>query len=160
MEKYSDEYYIKQALAEACKSLKNEDVPIGAVVVFENKVIGRGYNQIEKLKDSTAHAEMIAIQKAIKKIGYKHLLDCRIYVTHEPCTMCSGAIVLARIPELIFGASDPKTGSSGSLYDITEDKRLNHRCSVKKGILENECSLILKDFFNDLRRRKKQPKHD
>jgi tRNA(adenine34) deaminase len=147
--------YMQEALKEARKALKFGDVPIGAVIVSDNKIIGRGYNQVEKKNDSTAHAEIIAIKSAIKKYGYKHLLNCTIYVTLEPCTMCSGAIVLARIPYLVYGAEDPKAGASGSLYAITDDKRLNHRCQITNGILADECSIIIKDFFHKLRKNDK-----
>ena len=145
-------FFIKEALKEAKKCLKYEDVPIGAVVVIDEKIIGRGYNQVEKLKDSTAHAEIIAIKKAIKHIGYKHLINAILYVTLEPCSMCSGSIVLSRMKKVVYGASDPKAGASGSLYNIIQDKRLNHRCEVVKGVLEEECSQLLKDFFKKLRK--------
>lgn len=142
---------MKEALREARKALKFGDVPIGAAIVSDGKVIGRGYNQVEKKNDATAHAEIIAINSAIKKIRHKHLLDCTIYVTLEPCAMCSGAIVLARIPNLVYGAEDPKAGACGSLYSITDDKRLNHRCHITKGILGEECSDLIKKFFQELR---------
>lgn len=147
----SDTYFMREALIEAEKALKYGDVPIGAIVVRDGKIISRACNQVEHLNDSTAHAEMLAIRAAIDKVGYKHLLNCTIYVTLEPCAMCSGAIVLARIPVLVYGAKDPKAGASGSLYKITDDKRLNHCCEVIGGILEEECSAILKIFFSELR---------
>ncbi len=150
-----NDFYMKLALAEARKALTWGDVPIGSVVVFEGKVIGRGFNQVEKKGDPFAHAELIAMQKAIKKYGHKHLLGCDLYVTLEPCAMCSGAIVLARINRLIIGTLDAKTGGSLSLYNIPQDARLNHRVEVSHGILQNECSLVLKDFFSLLRAKKK-----
>ncbi len=150
----SDEYYINEAIKQARKCSASEDVPVGAVIVQGGKIIARGYNQVEKRNNSTAHAEIIAIERAIKKVGYKHLLDCDIYVTLEPCPMCSGAIVLARLRRLVFGAFDPKTGAATSLYNITSDERLNHRLEVLGGICEKECSLMLKDFFKKLRERK------
>lgn len=147
-----------EALKEARKSLRYGDVPIGAVVVFSNEIIARGHNQVEQRKDPFAHAEISAMAKAIKKIGYKHLLDCDLYVTLEPCSMCSGAIVLARIRNLFIGALDPKTGAAVSLYQIPEDERLNHRIVVKSGILETECSALIKEFFKELRTKKKNGK--
>ncbi len=113
----SDEYYINEAIKQARKCSASEDVPVGAVIVQGGKIIARGYNQVEKRNNSTAHAEIIAIERAIKKVGYKHLLDCDIYVTLEPCPMCSGAIVLARLRRLVFGAFDPKAGAAASLCD-------------------------------------------
>jgi tRNA(adenine34) deaminase len=146
---------MREALKSARRSLKSEDVPVGAVIVKDGVIIGRGYNSIERKNNPMEHAEMAAIRTAIKKTGYKHLLDCDMYVTLEPCSMCAGAIVLARIRNLFIGAPDPKTGASGSLYSITEDKRLNHRCNVIRGILEKECSQIIKDFFKSIRDKKK-----
>ncbi len=143
------------AINEAKKSLKTGDVPIGAIVVFDGKIIARGHNQVEFKKSPTAHAEVIAIEKAAKKIGYKHLLDCDLFVTLEPCAMCSGAIVLARIKRLVFGASDPKSGASVSLYNIPQDERLNHFVEIIPNVLEEECSKLLKDFFQKLRIDKK-----
>lgn len=150
----SDEYYIKEAIKQARKCLSSEDVPVGAVIVKQGQIIARGYNQVEKKNNATSHAEIIAIERAIKKVGYKHLLDCDIYVTLEPCPMCSGAIVLARLRRLVFGAFDPKTGAATSLYNITSDERLNHRLEVLGGVCEKQCSLMLKDFFKKLRERK------
>ncbi len=144
---------MREALKQAEKALDSDDVPIGAVIVEGDQIIGRGYNQIEKTGDPTAHAEMLAIREAVSKTIYKHLLDSTIYVTLEPCIMCSGAIVLARIPTLVYGAVDPKTGASGSLYTITEDERLNHHCTVISGILPEECSILIKDFFRELRKK-------
>ncbi len=146
-----DEYYMLKAILEAEKAGKNDDVPVGCVIVREDKIIARGYNQVEKKGDPSAHAELNAIRKAVKKIGHKHLLDCTMYVTLEPCSMCAGAIVLARIPQLVVGAKDPKTGACGSLLNITNNKKLNHRCQVQFGILEDKCSAVLKDFFKKLR---------
>ncbi|MBI5326660.1 MAG: nucleoside deaminase [Ignavibacteriae bacterium] len=146
-------FFMKEALKEARKCSRYEDVPIGAVVVLDDEIIGRGYNQVEKLNDSTAHAEIIAIKKAVKHINYKHLINSTLYVTLEPCPMCSGSIVLSRINKVVFGTSDPKAGASGSLYNIIQDKRLNHRCEVITGVLEEECSQLLKDFFKKLRKK-------
>jgi len=149
-----DEFYMYKALLQAEKSLSTNDVPVGAVIVQEDKIIGRGYNRIEKYGDSLAHAEISAIKQAQKKLGYKHLLNCTIYVTLEPCSMCAGAIILARIPNLVIGTRDPKTGACGSLFNIVEENKLNHRCNVTKGILEQECSNILNNFLRKIRKSK------
>ncbi len=143
------------AFREAKRAYDQEEIPVGAVVVFENRIIGRGYNQIETLQDPTAHAEMIALTAAAATIGSKWLLGATLYVTLEPCTMCAGAIVLTRLSELIIGATDPKTGACGSLYNIVQEERLNHRVEILRGIMEPQCSGILKDFFSKLRARKK-----
>ncbi len=145
------EYWMEMAFREAEKAYEKGEVPIGAVVVYENRIIGRGHNLTETLQDPTAHAEMIAITAAAEYLGSRRLLDTALYVTLEPCSMCAGAIVLARIPLLVFGASDPKAGACGTLYNIVQDVRLNHRVQVIRGILENKCSLILSDFFRKLR---------
>lgn len=150
----SDEYYMGLALREAEKAYEREEVPIGAVVVHEGKIIGRGHNQIEMLQDPTAHAEMLAITAAADSLGSRRLLDCTLYVTIEPCCMCSGAIVLARIPRIVFGALDPKAGASGSLYTITNDARLNHRCTVEHGVLQEESAGIIRSFFAERRKAK------
>jgi tRNA(adenine34) deaminase len=140
------------ALELAKLSTEYNDVPVGAIIVHNDMIIGKGYNQIEKLNNSIVHAEIIAINDAINNYGYKHLLDCSIYVTLEPCAMCAGAIVLARISNLIYGANDPKTGACGSLFNIPQDERLNHRLNVISGVKKDECSQILKDFFKELRK--------
>ncbi len=145
------EYWMEMAFREAEKAYEKGEVPIGAVVVYENRIIGRGHNLTETLQDPTAHAEMIAITAAAEYLGSRRLLNTALYVTLEPCAMCAGAIVLARIPLLVFGASDPKAGACGTLYNIVSDVRLNHRAQVIRGVLENKCSLILSDFFRKLR---------
>ncbi len=142
---------MNQAFREAEKAYREKEVPIGAVVVFENQIIGRGYNQTERLQDPTAHAEILAITAAAAHLESRRLLNTTLYVTLEPCPMCAGAIVLARIPTLVFGASDPKGGACGTLFNITQDSRLNHQVNVIPGIEENKCSLILSDFFRKLR---------
>lgn len=141
------EYWMEFALKEAEKAFESDEIPVGAIVVFNNQIIGKGYNQIEKLQDPTAHAEIIAITAAASFLKSRRLEGCNIYVTLEPCAMCAGAIVLARIPELFFGAYDPKAGACSSIYTITNDTRLNHRVITKGGVLEEKCGLILKDFF-------------
>lgn len=144
--------YMIAAINEAEKCIETGDVPIGCVVVSENKIIASARNMVEAENDPTKHAEMIAIEKAVNTIGDKYLSKCDIYVTLEPCSMCSGAIVLSRFARLIFGAYDLKTGASGSLYNITHDKRLNHQCEVLGGIMEDECSKLLKEFFKGIRK--------
>jgi len=135
------------ALREAEIALKRREVPIGAVIMKNGLVIGKGSNQIETLQDPTAHAEMIALTAAASYVGNRRLEGCTIYVTLEPCPMCAGAIVLARIPRLVFGAYDPKAGACTSLYTITNDTRLNHRVHTEGGVLEEKCGAILKEFF-------------
>lgn len=147
------EKFMRIALKEASKSLKNEDVPVGCIIVKNNEIISKAYNQIEKTGNPLKHAEIIAIEKAVKKIGYKHLLDCDIYVTLEPCSMCAGAIVLSRAKRVIYGASDFKTGACGSLLNIINNDKLNHRCKLISGVLKEECGKLLKDFFKDLRKK-------
>lgn len=146
-------FFMEQALLEAEKALEIDEVPIGALIVYEGKIIGRGYNQRETLNDPTAHAEIIAIRRAAQNLGTWRLTNTEIYVTLEPCAMCAGAIVNARIHSLIYGAEDPKAGAVSSLMNIVQDKRLNHQVEVIKGIHENACSRLLKDFFSDLRKR-------
>jgi len=145
--------FMKEALKEAKKAFEKEEVPVGAVIVKDNEIIARGHNQKECLHDPTAHAEMLAIREAAFKLGRWRLSDCLIYVTLEPCAMCAGAIVLARIKSLIFGAYDPKSGAVGSLMNIASDERFNHQVEIKSGILLEECSALLKDFFS-VRRKK------
>jgi len=145
------EYWMEQAIREAEVAYEKGEVPIGAVIVHQNMIIGKGHNLTETLQDPTAHAEMIAITAASEYLESRRLLDTTLYVTIEPCAMCAGAIVLARIPALVYGASDPKAGACDSLYQIVQDSRLNHQVKVVKGILENKSSLILSDFFRKLR---------
>ncbi|OGB66098.1 MAG: tRNA-specific adenosine deaminase [Caldithrix sp. RBG_13_44_9] len=148
---YDHEYWMEQAFKEAEKAFEKGEVPVGAVIVFNNSIIGRGHNLIETLQEPTAHAEMIAITAAADYLESRRLLDTILYVTLEPCPMCAGAIVLARIPVLVYGANDPKSGFCGTLYNTVQDQRLNHRVEIVKGILENKCSLIISDFFKKLR---------
>ena len=149
--KSNNELFMREALIEAEKAYAINEVPVGAIIVKNDIIIGRGFNQVEKLNDATAHAELIAVRQAMNNTGYKHLLDSIIYVTLEPCIMCTGALVLSRIKKIVFGCEDPKNGACGTLYNIPEDARLNHSCEVEKGILRNECSIILKKFFQNLR---------
>jgi len=145
------ERWMRSALSEARRAFELDEVPVGAVVVKEGGIVGKGCNQTERLKDPTAHAEMIAITAAANTLGDKRLDGCTLYVTMEPCPMCAGAIVLARIPVLVFGAYDPKAGACGTLFNIVEDTRLNHSVHVIPGVLDGECSEILKAFFGMLR---------
>ena len=150
-EKIHDEHYMRRAIEQAQIAEENGDVPIGAIIVYENQVIGRAYNQREQLKDPTAHAEIIALTQAAAFLENWRLHDCTIYVTLEPCPMCAGALVLARLDRLVYGCDDPKTGAVKSLYNIVQDERLNHRIEVTSGVLAQECGKLLQDFF--LRRR-------
>jgi tRNA(adenine34) deaminase len=142
---------MRQALDQARAAFEKNEVPVGAVVVHEERVIAQAYNQREALNDPTAHAEMIAITQAAEALGSWRLSDCTLYVTLEPCPMCAGAIVQARLPTVLFGAADPKGGGCQSLYAITNDERLNHRSVVIGGVLEHECGTILTEFFQKQR---------
>jgi tRNA(adenine34) deaminase len=142
---------MEYAIKEAEQALRRNEVPIGAVIIHENRIIGRGYNQIESLQDPTAHAEMIAITAAATYIGGRRLEECTLFVTLEPCAMCAGAIVLARVPRLVFGAYDPKAGACGTLYNIVQDARLNHRVELTGGIRAEQCAALLKEFFAKVR---------
>ena len=148
-----DERWMEYALREAEQARKRDEVPIGAVIIREARIIGRGYNQIETLNDPTAHAEIIAITAAAAHLGNRRLEDCTLYVTLEPCPMCAGAIVLARIPRLVFGAYDPKAGACGTLYNIVQDKRLNHRVEAVGRVLEERCAAVLTEFFGSKRQK-------
>jgi len=141
------------ALQEAEKALEDNEVPVGAVVVKDNKIIGRGYNQVDRLKDATAHAEMIALTAASNHIGEWRLDGASIFVTLEPCTMCTGALLAARVSELYFASYDIKFGACGSLYNLAEDGRTNHTIKVYSGVYANESKKMLQQFFNDIRRR-------
>jgi tRNA(adenine34) deaminase len=145
------EHWMEFALKEAQRALGEDEVPVGAVIVWENQVIGRGHNQIERLQDPTAHAEMIAITAAATHLKSRRLENCTLYVTLEPCPMCAGAIVLARLPTLVFGAYDPKAGACGTLYNIVQDGKSNHRVETIPGVLGEECSEVLRQFFVRLR---------
>lgn len=142
----SHEHFMKEALKEAQKALENNEVPIGAVVVCNNKIIGKGFNQVELLNDVTAHAEMLAITAAANYLGSKYLTECSIYITLEPCSMCASALGWAQIPQIIFGAYDEKKG-----FNIISNKLVHPKTEVIGGILQNECSQLLKDFFKKLR---------
>ena len=148
------EHWMKFALREAEAARELGETPVGAVIVKDGRIIGRGGNRVATFRDPTAHAEIIAIGAAAETTGYERLVDTTIYVTLEPCPMCAGAIVLARIPFLVYGAVDPKAGAVGSVYDICRDGNLNHRVEVTTGVLASECSGILSGFFRSLRERR------
>jgi len=146
-----DESYMREAIKAAQIAEENGDVPIGAVVVYANQVIGRACNQREQLNDPTAHAEIIALTQAAAFLDSWRLHGCTIYVTLEPCAMCAGALVLGRLDRLVYGCEDPKAGACGSLYNIVQDERLNHRLEVTGGVLADECGGLLQDFFRQRR---------
>ena len=146
-----DGRWMLEALREAERAGRRGEVPVGAVVVGAGRVLGRAGNAIEATQDPTAHAEMLALRQAAAALGTRRLLATTLYVTLEPCAMCAGAAVLARVPRLVFGAADPKAGACGSLRNVAEDPRLNHRCQVRGGVLEQECAELLKGFFTALR---------
>ena len=146
---------MKEALKEAKKAYKKLEVPVGCVIVKDGKIIARAHNLKETKYDTTKHAEILAIQKASKKLESWRLIDCDMYVTLEPCPMCAGAIIQSRIKNLYYGASDEKTGAVGSVLNLMEDFKFNHIVNVEKGILKNDCENLLKDFFRELRKSKR-----
>ena len=139
--------WMRAALDQARQAFSEDEVPIGAVIVHNDRIIAAAWNQREQLRDPTAHAEMIAITQAAESLGSWRLLDCTLYVTLEPCPMCAGAIVQARIPTVVYGATDEKAGACHTLYQITNDARLNHRATVISGVLKDECRALLQEFF-------------
>lgn len=149
------EKFMKEALKEARKAYDKLEVPVGAVIVKDGKIIARAHNLKETKFDTTKHAEILAIQKASKKINSWRLLDCEMYVTLEPCSMCAGALINSRIKKVYIGADDKKTGAVGSVFNLLEDYTFNHKVEVEKGILRDECESILKEFFKELRMSKK-----
>ena len=146
-----DEYFMRLALREAERALEHDDVPVGAVVVHEGEVVGAGHNERELRQDPTAHAEMLALREAAAHLRSWRLLGTVLYVTLEPCVQCAGAIVLGRIPRVVYGARDPKAGAAGSVLDVLSEPRLNHRPEVAAGLLAEECSAVLVDFFRTRR---------
>lgn len=147
---------MRYAIIEAGKAEAKTEVPIGCVIVKGGKIIARGHNLRETTQDPAGHAELIAIRKAARKLGSWRLLDTVLYVTLEPCTMCMGAIILARIPTVVFGCYDPKGGAAGSLFDLSNDSRLNHRVELLPRVLEHDCSCLLSSFFAELRKSKRR----
>jgi tRNA(adenine34) deaminase len=148
---------MRQALTEASKAAARGEVPVGAVVVCDQQIVGRGHNQREKLRSPLAHAEILAIEQASRYLGRWRLDDCELYVTLEPCVMCVGAVTQARMKRLVFGCLDPKSGAAESLYQLCNDARLNHRLPVAGGMLAEDCAAILEQFFSRLRQSKRKP---
>lgn len=146
-----DEYYMQEALKEAREAFDLGEVPVGCVIVRDGEIIARGHNLTETEKDPTVHAEMNALREAAKKLGGWRLPGCSVYVTCEPCSMCAGAMVWARIEKLYIGADDPKAGACGSVLNVAQSSSLNHRIQIERGILKDECGQIMKDFFRKLR---------
>lgn len=151
---YVKEKFMHEAIKEAKKAYKKLEVPVGCVIVKNGEIIAKAHNLKETKKDTTKHAEIIAIQKASKKLDSWRLLDCEMYVTLEPCSMCAGAIINSRIKKLYIGALDEKTGVAGSVFNLFEDYTFNHKVEIEKGILKEECEKIIKDFFKELRKQK------
>src|SRR5690625_609473 len=150
----SDEQFMRAAMQEADRARELDEVPIGAVIVHDGEIIAAGHNLRETSQSTLSHAELIAIQKANKKIGSWRLEDCTLYVTLEPCPMCAGAIIQSRIKRVVYGASDPKAGCAGTLMNLLNVNQFNHQADVTKGVLESKCSIMLRDFFRELRKRK------
>ena len=147
----NDEQFMHEALRLAEKAARQDEVPIGAIVVRDGKIIARAYNQVELLKDATAHAEMLALTQAEAAVGDWRLIDCDLYVTKEPCAMCAGALVHTRIRRVIFGCADPAAGAAGSVINLLQMPGFNHRCDIASGVLQNECAGILQNFFRKRR---------
>ena len=148
-----DESYMREAFRQAVRAAENDEVPVGAVIVYQNQIIARAYNQVELLKDPTAHAEMIAITQATNFLQLKWLRDCTLYVTIEPCSMCAGALILSRIDRVVFGAHDEKTGACGSIINIVQHNKLNHQVDLTHGIIADECGALMSDFFRKKRKK-------
>jgi tRNA(adenine34) deaminase len=151
----NDNFFMKEALREAQKAFEKNEVPVGAVAVYKNQIIGRGHNQTEQLKDPTAHAEILAITAAANALSSWRLNGVEIYATVEPCTMCAGALVLARVKRIIFGARDEKFGGCGSIFNIVNEKRLNHQIEITAGVMEKEAVSLMKSFFKKKRKKEK-----
>ena len=159
MRKYTeDEKFMKEAIKQAKKAEAIGDVPIGCVIVHDGKVIARGYNKRNKDKTVLAHAELLAMKKACKKLGDWRLEDCTMYITLEPCQMCAGALVQSRIDEVVIGSMNPKAGCAGSVLNLLQVDNFNHQVKITRGVLEGECSMMLSDFFRELREKKKRLK--
>jgi tRNA(adenine34) deaminase len=152
---HSDEYFMGEALRQAAKAYDHEEVPVGAVVVREGRIIARAYNQVETLKDATAHAEMLALTQAENAAGDWRLTDCTLYVTKEPCPMCAGAVVHTRLARVVFGAPDPKGGAAGGALNLLQFPTLNHKCEITPGVRLEECRELLRRFFAEQRAAKK-----
>src|SRR5215831_12268812 len=152
---HSDDYFMGEALRQATKAYELGEVPVGAVIVREGRIIARAYNQVETLKDATAHAEMLVLTQAESAVGDWRLTDCTLYVTKEPCPMCAGAIVHTRLARVVFGAPDPKGGAAGGALNLLQFPTLNHRCEITSGVRLDECRALLKNFFLEQRTAKK-----
>ena len=152
---HSDHYFMGEALRQAVKAYEREEVPIGAVVVRDGRIIGRAYNQVETLKDATAHAEMLALTQAESAVGDWRLTDSTLYVTKEPCPMCAGAIVHVRLARVVYGVGDPKAGAAGGAMNVLQFPTLNHRCDITRGVREQECTGLLQGFFAEQRAKAK-----
>jgi tRNA(adenine34) deaminase len=152
---HSDDYFMGEAVRQAAKAYEQGEVPVGALIVREGRIIARAFNQVELLKDATAHAEMLALTQAENAVGDWRLTDCTLYVTKEPCPMCAGAVVHTRLARVVFGAGDPKGGAAGGAMNLLQFPTLNHRCEITAGIRSPECSALLKDFFAAQRAAKK-----
>src|SRR5271170_4600225 len=150
---HSDDYFMGEALRQAAKAYEADEVPVGAVIVREWKIIARAFNQVELLKDATAHAEMLALTQAESAVGGWRLTDCALYVTKEPCPMCAGAIVHTRLARVVFGAGDPKGGAAGGAMNLLQFPSLNHRCEIASGVREAECRALLQKFFAEQRQK-------
>ena len=148
---HSDDYFMCEALRQAARAYEAGEVPVGAVIVRAGRVIARAFNQVELLKDATAHAEMLALTQAEEVVGDWRLTDCILYVTKEPCPMCAGAMVHTRLARVVFGASDPKAGAAGSAMNLLQFPSLNHRCEITRGVREKECRSLLQNFFTEQR---------
>ena len=153
---HSDDYFMGEALRQAAKAYEADEVPVGAVIVREGRIIARAFNQVELLKDATAHAEMLALTQAEQAVGDWRLTDCTLYVTKEPCPMCAGAMVHTRLARVVFGAGDPKGGAAGGALNLLQFPTLNHRCEITSGLRQDECRTLLKDFFSEQRVAKKK----
>jgi tRNA(adenine34) deaminase len=151
---HSDDFFMSEALRQAARAYEAEETPVGAVIVRGGRIIARAYNQVELLKDATAHAEMLALTQAQGAVGDWRLTDCTLYVTKEPCPMCAGAIVHTRLARVIFGAADPKGGAAGSAMNLLQFPTLNHHCDITSGVREAECRALLKNFFAEQRAKK------
>lgn len=149
-----DEKFMREAMKQAKKAEAIDEVPIGCVIVYEGKIIARGYNKRNTMKTTLAHAELLAIRKACKKLGDWRVENCTMYITLEPCQMCAGAIVQARIPRVVIGAMNKKAGCAGSILNMLEMKEFNHQVQVTRGVLEEECSRMMRDFFKEMRKKK------
>ncbi|SDN94082.1 tRNA-adenosine deaminase [Bacillus sp. OK048] len=158
IEDFSDEYYMKEAIKEARKAEALLEVPIGAVIVIDGKIISRAHNLRETNQSAVAHAEVLAIEQACQETGTWRLENASLYVTLEPCAMCSGAIILSRVKRVVYGATDPKGGCAGTFMNLLQDERFNHQSEVTSGVLEAECGQLLTDFFRQLRERRKRAK--